>query len=92
MEKALEVLLTASNEERKLRVKLRTAATLTEALDASIEFRNLAGDDGEDLNFDKFEVDELFDWAEVGDDPTALARATKAGEDIDPSTTDMTTS
>jgi len=69
-------------------VKLRTAATLTEALEASIEFRNLDGDDDEDLNFDKFEGDELFDWAEVGDDPTALARAPKAVADIDPSTTD----
>ena len=39
MEKALEVLLMASNEERKVRARTRRAATLDEALDSLLELR-----------------------------------------------------
>ena len=58
---ALGVLLEASNEERKLRVRMRSASNLEEALTASLNFENLFEKSGEEyLKFPQLKDCELF--------------------------------
>ena len=61
------VLLEASNEERKLRACIRGAATLEEALEASINFGGCVEEGSEDeFNFNDFDNCKFFELSDGG--------------------------
>ena len=88
IEEALGVLCAASNEERKVRSRVREASTLFGALDALLEFENLSEEEEEgEYHFNDFQECEFYIMSEDEGGNTAKAKTTDA-EEIQESTED----
>ena len=81
IEEALGVLCAASNEERKVRSRVREASTLFGALDALLEFENLSEEEEEgEYHFNDFQDWEFYVMSEDEGGNTAKATTTDAEE------------